>query len=186
MIGKCKISQCGRISTRPKSGYCDAHYLRWIRYGDTRANDPIKEIDRHGGARKNGKKTSEYETWLHLRQRCINPKDKEYKNYGARGIAVCDRWKSFRLFYLDMGPRPSKKFSIDRRDNNRGYSPKNCYWATMKQQNRNRRSTVFSVSMAKEIRRFRKQGWPLKKIGKHFNVNWRSLEHILYFGRWNR
>lgn len=74
-----------------------------------------------------------------MKHRCLNPKDKRYKDYGGRGITVCSRWKkSFKNFIDDMGERP-KGYSIDRKDNNKGYSPDNCYWATDKQQALNKR-----------------------------------------------
>jgi hypothetical protein len=73
--------------------------------------------------------------------RCTNPKSNPYKNYGARGISVCERWKDFSAFISDMGRRPSEKHSLDRKNNGLGYSPDNCKWSTSKEQILNRRNT---------------------------------------------
>lgn len=88
--------------------------------------------------------TPEFHAWAAMKSRCLNKNSKNYKHYGARGIAVCQRWlDSFNNFLSDMGPRPSDKKSVDRIDNNKGYSPDNCRWADCLQQSRNRSCSVF-------------------------------------------
>lgn len=85
-----------------------------------------------------------FRAWSQMRQRCQNPKDSSYAKYGARGIKVCSAWdQSFENFLRDMGERPSPKHSIDRVNNDKGYEPNNCRWATKKQQVRNRRTTLY-------------------------------------------
>lgn len=74
--------------------------------------------------------------------RCSGPKNSQFKNYGGRGVHVCDRWRDFAAFLSDMG-LPPDGLSIDRIDNNRGYEPSNCRWATTKEQARNKRTNVF-------------------------------------------
>lgn len=94
---------------------------------------------RHGYARQGAARRPEFVVWQHMLRRCTNPKNKDYKYYGARGISVCDRWKQFEHFLSDMGSRP-EGMSLDRIDVNGHYEASNCRWATATQQSQNRRA----------------------------------------------
>ncbi len=83
--------------------------------------------------------TPEYNTWVHMIQRCHNPNNKDYARYGGRGIEVCDIWReSFESFYMCVGPKPTPEHTIERLDYNVSYEPGNVTWATRTVQNRNK------------------------------------------------
>jgi hypothetical protein len=84
----------------------------------------------------------EYHSWSGARTRCNNPRSKDWPRYGERGIKMCRRWDKFENFYADMGPKPSPRHSIERRDNSKGYSKSNCYWVTPAEQQHNTRYAV--------------------------------------------
>ncbi len=93
----------------------------------------------HGFA-VHGKEAPEYKAWSSMKRRCYNNTSEAYKNYGGRGIAVCDEWlNDFEQFLKDMGKRPSKNHSIDRINNDGNYEPDNCRWVEWEVQNRNKR-----------------------------------------------
>lgn len=92
------------------------------------------------GYKKRGTTSRTYTSWQLMIQRCINPNNPAYKNYGGRGIKVCQQWRnSFENFLKDMGEAPNG-LQLDRIKNDQGYCKKNCHWATSKQQNRNKRN----------------------------------------------
>lgn len=96
---------------------------------------------KHGMAMlKTGVRHPDYNIWIKIKSRCLNPNDNSYSNYGERGIIVCDRWKeSFEYFIADMGWRPNKNYSIERIDYNGNYCPENCKWIHKSEQSKNSR-----------------------------------------------
>jgi hypothetical protein len=101
--------------------------------GQTRV-DTMKRREKHGMCG-----TRVYAAWAGMRNRCENSRDQAYHNYGGRGIAVCQQWQTFAAFLSDMG-EPGPGQSLDRIDNDLGYSPENCRWADKATQGRNRRT----------------------------------------------
>lgn len=98
----------------------------------------------HGHSRRTGR-SGEYSSWMAMIGRCTRPCVSKYENYGGRGIAVCDRWMSFDAFLADMGPKPTRRHSIDRIDSNGNYEPGNCRWATPTEQSSNSRRNTYVV-----------------------------------------
>lgn len=99
---------------------------RQLKHGLLRRSQPRQDLP------------TEYNIWNGMKQRCDNPKNQAYIHYGARGVKVCKRWiDDFEAFLADMGPRPSKKHSIERNNRDGDYEPANCRWATHTEQMRN-------------------------------------------------
>ena len=85
----------------------------------------------------------EYHVWDSMKGRCYRKNAGGYRDYGGRGIIVCEEWKNnFTKFYEDMGPRPSKEYSLDRKENDGNYCKENCRWATRGEQDRNKRNSI--------------------------------------------
>ena len=105
---------------------------------------------KHGMSSRTKGRDRIYSIWVAMRQRCKDPNDKQYKDYGGRGIQVCKEWDDFAVFLKDMGERP-EKMQIDRIDNDKGYCKENCQWADQFQQANNRRTNVFYEVNGKTI-----------------------------------
>jgi hypothetical protein len=145
--------------------------------GGTRSCGCLRAERARAGRTKHGlSSTPEYAVWQSMKDRCQNERAAAWVNYGGRGVKVCPRWsESFEAFLADMGPRPSPRSQLDRRDNSGDYEPSNCRWATRTVNNRNTRSnrivTVNGVSRCvaewSEISGLRPQA-----IIKRLNAGW--------------
>lgn len=140
-------------------------------------------LTRHGDA-ANGQLTPEYRTWSNMIDRCERESSKSWKNYGGRGIMVCARWReSFAAFLEDMGRKPTPKHSIDRIDNDRGYEPANCRWATRIEQARNKRGIRFAHLYDEAGR----NGVSKAALAARINAGWSEDEavgRIAHVSRW--
>lgn len=116
----------------------------------------------------------DYGIWKAMRERCNNPRNKRYANYGGRGIKICDRWDDFSLFVLDMGERPAG-YSIERQDVNGNYCPENCVWIPLGEQSRNSTQTKWM-----ELGGERK---PMSWWAKSFGVTQATLREHMEKGR---
>lgn len=83
-----------------------------------------------------------YRVWVRMKERCLSPNNKKYKDYGGRGIKICQRWMSFKNFYEDMFQSYRRGLSLDRMDNDGDYNRVNCRWSTPQEQNKNKRSNI--------------------------------------------
>ncbi len=128
---------------------------------------------RHGRALTNVTDIT-YTSWRGIKSRCTNPNAKGYHNYGGRGITICKRWRSFENFLKDMGDRPSRKHSLDRKNNSKGYFKANCQWSTRDEQAANKRTVP--------VLRFRGKNAPRPTWAKEFGIKLPTLNSRLARG----
>lgn len=120
-----------------------------------------------------------------MRDRCSNPRDKSYKNYGGRGITIDPTWESYEQFLADMGRRPTIKHTLERKNNNGGYSKSNCIWATRLVQGRNSRQAVLDKPTADQIRRQYAQGNVTQlQLACRYNVAESTIWFIVHNKLW--
>lgn len=123
-------------------------------------------------------KSAEYRAWTNMKARCNNPKEKVYPRYGGRGIMVCDAWNnSFEAFINDMGMKPSKDHTLERKDNEGNYDPDNCVWASWEEQNRNRRNSVMVTVDGVEM--------PLAELAEKTGINYYTLHGRIFRFGWS-
>lgn len=126
--------------------------------------------------------TGTYGSWSAMLQRCTNPRNKEYPNYGGRGVRVCDLWRQFENFLADMGPRPPG-LTLDRINTDGHYEPGNCRWATASEQASNRRPVPSKLSREQ-------QEWVLENahrlslsaLGRELGVAGTTVKRVIRLG----
>lgn len=145
---------------------CDCGEFRTVKGGHLRAGYFKScgcHVGRHGHS-SNGSRSREYTSYYNMMARCHKPTNKRYKDYGAKGILVCDEWRgSFNSFIGDMGDCP-EDYQIERIDNNKGYSKGNCKWASRKENMRNRKNSSIWFVKGKVF-------YTLDDAGSEFNVS---------------
>lgn len=125
-------------------------------------------------------KTSIYKRWAAMKNRCTNEADPQFKDYGERGITVCERWEVFENFLADMG-LPGDGMTLERIDNNLGYCPSNCRWASRQEQavNRRRVATVIVDGISRPVCELAVQaGMSIKAVHKRLQRGW-TVEQAL-------
>lgn len=158
---------------------CDCGNERWMRLdgiknGDSKACGCLSRTglkryyNIHGMSR-----TPVYKMWNGMKLRCINPNTMSWKDYGGRGIRICDRWMRFENFYVDMGDRPSDKHSIERIDVNGNYCPENCKWILLSDQLKNTRRTRRII--------FNGVAMCLSELSTLTSINRSTLQYRIFF-----
>lgn len=133
------------------------------------------ELCRQDWRTKHGmESTAEYHAWSAMIQRCTNPNNPNYKNYGGRGIKVHEPWRDFSNFIIDMGRKPSSKHTLDRKNVNGNYEPSNCRWITQKQQCNNLRKNVLLTHNNKTM--------TISEWADHTGIKYDTLYIRLYRG----
>lgn len=144
-----------------------------LKNGHTKSCGCLKaEIGAHLIHGKTG--TPEHRIWAHMRQRCDNPSDHAYENYGGRGITVCRRWNDFENFLADMGERPNNNYSIERKDVNGNYEPANCVWDTPVEQARNQRVSKLNKTGCSGVAR--RTDTHLEKYRAGISVDYKKID----------
>lgn len=159
---------CGNITTQFKSNVTSGK----VKSCSCHKNQVAKENHTKHGLTK----TRTYNTWASMLQRCYNPKNKSFHNYGGRGIKVCDSWQnSFEQFYADVGERPTSLHSLDRIDNNGNYEPNNVKWSLPYEQANNTRRNHILEYQDKKL--------SMSQAARMIGISYSKLKKRIYKGR---
>jgi len=185
-----KLTTLENLGTRPprrKHGYwkclCDCGSITVVRAdGLSRGTTQSCGCYQRERVTKHGRDgMPEFRIWTLMKRRCNSTADPAYGNYGGRGVAVCAEWQDFDQFLADMGLRPSARYTLERKDNDLGYSPGNCKWATRTEQGVNKRNNrhltfqgqTLTVSQWTALR-----GWKRSTLYQRLYAGW-SVERAL-------
>jgi len=143
-------------------------------------------LSTHGLSLANGAQQRLHRIWSNMKARCFTETHQSYHNYGARGISVCDEWEndylSFHLWAMQNGYK--SHLTIEREDNDKGYSPSNCKWVTKKENRRNTRTVRLTMESAEQIRAMCRQGESRKEIARKFKISKSHVDNIAVGNRW--
>lgn len=122
--------------------------------------------------------------WKNMLSRCYDPANKRYRNYGGRGIIVCDEWHDYHVFYQWGVVGWKQGLQIDRIDNSKGYSPENCRWVTSRQNNRNRSNNKLNVEKVADIRKALANGETGPSLARKYGVHHSLIYRIKLGQQW--
>lgn len=164
------ICDCGTIRNITSAG---------LRKGTQSCGCYVKDKNKEIQSTHKKSGTREYDIWHSMKGRCLNPKHHAYKDYGGRGITICEKWMEFQGFWEDMQEGYIKNLTLDRKENDRGYFKENCRWATRGEQSNNTRTVrqIYHNGVMKTISQLSKEyginyytlwsrfdyGWPIEK-----------------------
>lgn len=136
----------------------------------------------HGDKPRKGA-SGTYQSWQNMIKRTTDPTDPHYPRWGGRGITVCDRWRNdYRAFLGDMGPKP-RGLTLERKDNDGPYEPRNCVWATPAEQARNQRRTKLTPERIREVVRLHDSGLTVGQVAEQVGIDRHSIGTILAVAR---
>ena len=177
--GLCQCGCGGRTRIAPRTHEADG----WIK------GQPIRFLRHHHsikhGATRQHILTGTYQSWQSMKARCLNLKYSQARRYGQRGIKICKRWlgpQGFAHFLADMGERPDG-LTIDRKNNDGDYTPRNCRWATRSEQARNQKTTKLTLAKVEAIRR----AWrshSQRELAEMYEVNQSTISRVIAAKRW--